>query len=55
MRRDGNDAVKKLKASKEIGEDEERRAHEDIQKLTDAEIAKIEDIAAAKEKEVTSL
>ncbi|MGH9395116.1 MAG: ribosome recycling factor, partial [Terriglobales bacterium] len=39
IRRDGNDAVKKLKASKEIGEDEERRAHEDIQKLTDAEIA----------------
>src|SRR5579872_5639440 len=44
IRRDGNDAVKKLKNSKEISEDEERRAHEDIQKLTDAELKKIEDL-----------
>jgi ribosome recycling factor len=55
IRRDGNDAVKKLKAAKEIGEDEERRAHDDIQKLTDAELAKIEEMAAAKEKEITTL
>ncbi|HXE30690.1 MAG TPA: ribosome recycling factor [Terriglobales bacterium] len=55
IRRDGNDAVKKLKADKAVGEDEERRAHEDIQKLTDAELKKLEDLAAAKEKEITSL
>ena len=55
IRRDGNDAVKKLKADKAIGEDEERRAHDDIQKLTDAELKKIEDVAHAKEKEITSL
>lgn len=55
IRRDGNDAVKKLKSSKEISEDEERRAHEDVQKLTDAELAKLEQIAAAKEKEITTL
>ncbi|HET9784565.1 MAG TPA: ribosome recycling factor [Terriglobales bacterium] len=55
IRRDGNDAVKKLKAAKEIGEDEERRAHDDIQKLTDAELARIEEMAAAKEKEITTL
>jgi ribosome recycling factor len=55
LRRDGNDAIKKLKSAKEIGEDEERRGHDDIQKLTDAELRKIEDLAAAKEKEITTL
>lgn len=55
IRRDGNEAVKKLKATKEISEDDERRAHDDVQKLTDAEIAKLEEMAAAKEKEITSL
>ncbi|MGH9416673.1 MAG: ribosome recycling factor [Terriglobales bacterium] len=55
VRRDGNDMVKKLKAAKEISEDEERRGHEDLQKLTDGEIAKLEAAAAAKEKEITSL
>lgn len=55
IRRDGNDAIKKLKAAKEIGEDEERRGHDDIQKLTDTELKKIEDLAAAKEKEITTL
>jgi ribosome recycling factor len=55
IRRDGNDAIKKLKAAKEIGEDEERRAHDDIQKLTDAELGKIEEMAGAKEREITTL
>jgi len=55
IRRDGNDALKKHKTAKEIGEDEERRAHDDIQKLTDAELAKLEDTARAKEKEITTL
>ncbi|MGH9520786.1 MAG: ribosome-recycling factor, partial [Terriglobales bacterium] len=55
IRRDGNDAVKKLKSSKEISEDEERRAHEDIQKLTDAELKKIEDLAAGKEREIATV
>lgn len=55
IRRDGNDGVKKLKAEKKISEDEERRAHEDIQKLTDAELEKLEGSAAAKEKEVLTV
>ncbi len=55
IRRDGNDAVKKIKAAKEISEDEERRAHDDIQKLTDAELAKLEQIAGAKQKDITTL
>ncbi|MGH9490276.1 MAG: ribosome recycling factor [Terriglobales bacterium] len=55
IRRDGNDGVKKLKAEKKISEDEERRAHEDIQKLTDAELEKLEASAAAKEKEILTV
>lgn len=55
IRRDGNDAVKKLKSSKEISEDEERRAHEDIQKLTDAELKKIDELAAGKEREIATV
>jgi ribosome recycling factor len=55
IRRDGNDGVKKLKSEKKISEDEERRAHEDIQKLTDAELEKLESSAAAKEKEVLTV
>lgn len=55
VRRDGNDAVKKLKAEKKISEDEERRAHDDIQKLTDGELQKLEASAAAKEKEILTV
>lgn len=55
IRRDGNDAVKKLKGAKEISEDEERRAHDDIQKLTDAELKKIDELAAGKEREITTV
>jgi len=52
IRRDGNDLIKKLKTDKKASEDEERRAHDDIQKLTDLELKKLDDLAAAKEKEV---
>jgi ribosome recycling factor len=52
IRRDGNDAVKKAMKDKKITEDEERRSLEDLQKLTDAEIKKMEEMSGAKEKEV---
>src|SRR5438270_551320 len=52
IRRDGNDAIKKTMKDKKITEDEERRALEEIQKLTDAEIKKMEEMSGAKEKEV---
>jgi ribosome recycling factor len=55
IRRDGNDAVKKSLKDKKITEDEERRAHDEIQKLTDDEIKKMEEMAKAKEKEVMSV
>ncbi len=52
VRRDGNDAIKKALKDKKITEDEERGAMEQIQKLTDDEIKKMEELCKAKEKEV---
>jgi ribosome recycling factor len=55
IRRDGNDAIKKAIKDKKITEDEERGAMDQIQKLTDDEIKKMEEMAKAKEKEVMSV
>ena len=52
VRRDGNDAIKKTMKDKKITEDEERRALEEIQKLTDDEIKKMEELCKGKEKEL---
>jgi ribosome recycling factor len=52
VRRDGNDAIKKSMKDKKITEDEERGAMEQIQKLTDDEIKKMEDLCKSKEKEI---
>ena len=52
IRRDGNELIKKAMKDKKISEDEERRSLDEIQKLTDAEIKKMEEMSAAKEKEV---
>ena len=51
-RRDANDAFKKQKNDKEISEDEMFRYQEDVQKVTDEYIARIDEIIAGKEKEV---
>lgn len=55
VRRDGNDAIKKAMKDKKISEDEEKRALDEAQKLTDAEIKKMEEMAAAKEKELMTV
>ena len=55
IRRDANDHVKKLLKDKLLSEDDERRSHDDIQKLTDAHIAKVDQLAKAKEKELMEL
>lgn len=52
IRRDGNEAVKKLLKDKLISEDEDRRAHDEIQKLTDGHMAKVDTLSKAKEKEI---
>ena len=55
IRRDGNDAIKKALKDKKITEDEEKRSMDEIQKLTDGEIKKMEDMCRAKEKEVMEI
>jgi ribosome recycling factor len=52
IRRDANEHLKKMLKDKQISEDEERQALDAIQKLTDAEISKIDQAAKAKEKEI---
>jgi ribosome recycling factor len=52
VRRDGNDAIKKMEKSKEITEDEAKKAQEDMQKLADKYIKIVDTAKAAKEKEV---
>ncbi len=55
IRRDGNDQVKKAAKDKLISADDEKRANEEIQILTDAEIKRIEDLFKAKEKEILTV
>ena len=55
IRRDGNELIKKTMKDKKITEDEERRALEELQKLTDDEIKKMEEMSKGKEKEVLSV
>ncbi|PLW70395.1 ribosome recycling factor [Pseudohalioglobus lutimaris] len=54
-RRDANAMLKELEKDKEIGEDDERRGQEDIQKLTDAFIAKVEKLLAEKEADLMEI
>ena len=55
VRRDGNEAIKKAMKDKKISEDEEKKALDEVQKLTDAEIKKMEEMGAAKEKELMTV
>jgi ribosome recycling factor len=52
LRRDANNHLKDLLKKKEISEDDERRAQDVIQKLTDKYIAEVDRMAAVKEKEL---
>jgi len=52
IRRDGNEAIKKALKDKKITEDEDRGAMENLQKLTDDEIKKMEEMFKTKEKEI---
>jgi ribosome recycling factor len=55
IRRDANEHVKKLTKDKTISEDDDRRAQDDIQKLTDGHIQKLDQAVKTKEKEVMEL
>lgn len=52
IRRDGNDFIKELEKEKEISEDDLKKGQEEVQKITDSYIAKVDDILAHKEKEI---
>ncbi len=52
IRRDANNDFKELLKEKEISEDDERRAQEQIQKLTDQAVADVEKVLQAKEAEL---
>jgi ribosome recycling factor len=55
IRRDGNDQVKKAAKEKLISADDEKRANEEVQQLTDAEIKRVEELFKAKEKEIMTV
>jgi len=55
IRRDANTALKELLKQKAVSEDDERRAQEDIQKLTDRYIAEIDKALAAKEADLMAV
>jgi ribosome recycling factor len=55
IRRDGNEAVKKLLKDKKISEDDEKKALEEIQKMTDGHMQKLESAAKTKEKEIMEI
>jgi ribosome recycling factor len=55
IRRDGNEAVKKLSKDKKITEDDDKKAHDEIQGLTDAYMDKIDAASKAKEKDILEI
>ena len=55
IRRDANEQVKKLLKDKAISEDEDKRSHDEIQKLTDSYIQKIDQLSKSKEKEIMEI
>jgi len=55
LRRDANEQAKKLLKDKEIGEDDERRSLDEVQKLTDRVIAEIDRLISAKEAEILAV
>jgi ribosome recycling factor len=55
LRRDANEAVKKLVKDKLASEDDQKRAEADIQKVTDKHILTIDALVAAKEQDIMAV
>ena len=55
IRRDALEEIKKAQKESELTEDEAKKAHDEIQKLTDAYMAKIDDLLKKKEAEITEI
>ncbi|VWX35815.1 ribosome recycling factor [Limnobacter sp. 130] len=55
LRRDANEALKRLVNDKEISEDDERRAQADVQKLTDKFVSEVDQVLQSKEAEIMTV
>jgi len=55
IRRDSNEQIKKLSKEKKISEDDDRKGHDETQKLTDAYMKRLDEAAKAKEKEILEI
>ena len=55
IRRDLKEAIEKLEKDKKISEDDKKRALDELEKLSQSETKKIEDLSATKEKEIMSI
>ena len=55
LRREANDALKKLVKDKEISEDDERRSQDEVQKLTDRYVAEVDKLVSQKEAEIMTV
>ncbi|MEY4758157.1 MAG: hypothetical protein RJA34_3055 [Pseudomonadota bacterium] len=55
LRRDANEAVKKMVKDKAASEDDQKRSESDIQKITDKHIAEIDQLVAAKEQDIMAV
>ncbi|MGZ3238347.1 MAG: ribosome recycling factor [Burkholderiaceae bacterium] len=55
IRRDANESLKKILKDKACSEDDERRAQDDVQKLTDKFVIEVDKLVAEKEKEVLTV
>ena len=55
IRRDGNELIKKAAKDKLISSDDEKRASDEVQQITDVEIKRLEDLFKAKEKELLTI
>lgn len=55
VRRDANDALKKLVKDKAISEDDERRAQDDVQKMTDKAVAEVDKLLQQKETDLMAV
>lgn len=55
LRREANEALKKLVKDKEISEDDERRSQDDVQKLTDRSVVEIDKMVTQKEAEIMTV
>tara|TARA_R110002124_G_scaffold64985_2_gene177738 strand:- start:549127 stop:549681 length:555 start_codon:yes stop_codon:yes gene_type:complete len=55
VRRDGMDGLKKMESDKDIGEDEHKRLSEEVQKVTDGFVARVDEMLVQKEKDIMTV